>query len=136
LGFHSDLDNIVRKICLDHQAQATGYNDLVKGHVDKSAQPKQKKQKKIAKKNAPPPTKEKSSEPDIPLSTNAQVPDAPPSPRQTEPVPMASLVREEIPSQLHVSEEGEIPQSEPRASPAHDEPNSSVPPSAPDDQPQ
>ena len=24
LGFHSDLDQIVRKICLDHQAQVTG----------------------------------------------------------------------------------------------------------------
>ena len=33
-GFHSDLDQIVRKICLDHQAQATSYNDLVKGHID------------------------------------------------------------------------------------------------------
>ena len=24
LGFHSDLDQIVRKICLNHQAQVTG----------------------------------------------------------------------------------------------------------------
>jgi hypothetical protein len=52
LGFHSDLDQIIRKICLDHQAQVTGYNDLVKRHINPS---KQKKKKKIAKKNAPPP---------------------------------------------------------------------------------
>mgnify|MGYP000914700932 CR=1 FL=1 len=38
LGFHSDLDNIVRKICIEHQAQVTGYNDLVKGHIDPTAQ--------------------------------------------------------------------------------------------------
>ena len=37
LGFHSDLDNIVRKISLSHQAQAIGYNNHVKGHVDQSA---------------------------------------------------------------------------------------------------
>ena len=52
LGFHLDLDQIVRKICLDHQAKVTGYNNLVKGHIDPS---KQKKKKKIAKTNAPPP---------------------------------------------------------------------------------
>ena len=34
LGFNSDLDQIVCKVYLDHQAQATGYNDLVKGHID------------------------------------------------------------------------------------------------------
>ena len=51
LGFHSDLDQIVHKICLDHQAKVTGYNDLVKGHID----PSKKKKNKIAKKNAPPP---------------------------------------------------------------------------------
>ena len=45
LGFHSDLDQIVHKVFLDHQAQVTGYNDLVKGHIDQSKQ----------KKNAPPP---------------------------------------------------------------------------------
>ena len=38
LGFHLDLDNIVRKICIEHQAQVTGYNDLVKGHIDPTAQ--------------------------------------------------------------------------------------------------
>ena len=43
LGFHSDLDQIVWKIYLDHQAQATGYNDLVKGHIDLSTQMNQKK---------------------------------------------------------------------------------------------
>ena len=49
LCFHSDLDQIVHKICLDHQAKVTGCNDLVKGHIDPS-----KRKKKIAKKNAPP----------------------------------------------------------------------------------
>ena len=38
LGFHSVLDDIVRKICLEHQAQATSYNDLVNGHIDQTAQ--------------------------------------------------------------------------------------------------
>ena len=29
LGFHYDLDQIVRKVYLDHLAEVTGYNDLV-----------------------------------------------------------------------------------------------------------
>jgi hypothetical protein len=34
LHFHTDLDDIVRKICLEHQSKVTGYDDLVKGHID------------------------------------------------------------------------------------------------------
>ena len=60
LGFHSDLDDIVRKICNEHQAQATGYNDLVKGHIYQTAQQMQKRRKKTANKNAPPTTTEMS----------------------------------------------------------------------------
>jgi hypothetical protein len=133
LGFHSDLDQIIRKICLDHQAQVTGYNDLVKGHIDLS---KQKKMKKIAKKNVPPPPPpvaerqiEKSPERVIPSPSLEPAADEN-LPRPTESVPVASLVHEENPPQQNVSEEGEIPQSERQVSPAHDVPNNPVPPSA------
>ena len=54
LCFHTDLDKIVRKICDEHQAKVTGYNDLVKGHIDQVAQQKKKQRKRIAKKNVPP----------------------------------------------------------------------------------
>ena len=45
-----DLDEIVRKVCDEHQAKVTGYNDLVKGHIDQVAQQKKKQQKKTVKK--------------------------------------------------------------------------------------
>jgi hypothetical protein len=130
----SDLDQIVRKICLDHQAQVTGYNDLVKGHIDPS---KQKKKKKIATKNVPPPPppaaetqQEKSPEQAIPSPTLEPAANATTSPRPTEPVPVALPVHEENPPQKNVSEEGEIPRSERQASPAQEVPNVSVPHSA------
>jgi hypothetical protein len=42
LRFHTDLDEIVRKICDEHQAKVIGYDDLVKGHIDQVAQLKKK----------------------------------------------------------------------------------------------
>ena len=53
--------------------------------------------------------------------------DAPPSPRPTESVHVASPVRADIPTQQNVFEEGEIPHSEHQASPARAEPIVSVP---------
>ena len=89
----------------------TGYNDLVKGHIDPS---KENKKKKIEKKNAPPPTdaetqKENVPEQAIPWPTLEPVTDASTSPRPTETVLLASQAHEENPSQHQVSEEGEIP---------------------------
>ena len=55
-----DLDEIVRKVCDEHQAKVTGYNDLVKGHIDQVAQQKKKQHKKTAKKNVPHASTEKS----------------------------------------------------------------------------
>ena len=86
------------------------------------------------------PQKEKSPEPSISSQLTIQVTVAPPSQRPTELVPMASLGHADIPSQLHVSDEGEIPQSEPQASPTREEPHVSVPssiqPHIPEEQPQ
>ena len=106
LRFHTDLDEIVRTICNEHQAQVTGYNDLVKGHIDHVAKQNIKQRKKIAKKNVPPAPKEpspvrqdaqsqkeKSPEPAIPSPPPVKDSDAPPSPRPTESVPMASPAR-------------------------------------------
>ena len=131
LGFHSDLDDIVHNICNEHQAQVTSYNHLVKGHIDQVAQQKKKQRKETPKKSVPPaPTKnspdrpeaqsqkEKSPEPAITPQTPIKDSDAPPSPRPTESVPVASPAQADIPSEQNVSEEGEIPRSEPQASPA------------------
>jgi hypothetical protein len=60
LRFHMDLDEIVHNIYDEHQAKVTGYNDLVKGHIDQVAQQKKKQRKRIAKKSVPPALKEKS----------------------------------------------------------------------------
>lgn len=135
LRFHMDLDEIVRKIYDKHQAQVTSYNDLVKGHIDQVAQQKRKQRKKVVKKNAPPAMKEKSHEQPvaqsqkektpklvIPLEPTTKDSDAPPSPRPTESVPVASPARAKISSQWSVSEEGEIPRSGPQASLAHGAP--------------
>ena len=55
-------------------------------------------------------------------------------------MPVASPVHDNNPSQPHVSEEGEIPQSKHQASPTREVPNVLVPPLAhqptPDEQPQ
>jgi hypothetical protein len=141
LRFHTDLDEIVHKICDEHQAKVTGYNDLVKGHIDHVAKQKNKQRKKMAKKNVPPapkepspvrqvaqPQKEKSPELVIPSTSLAKDSDAPPSPRPTESVPVASPARADIPSQQTVSEEGEIPRTEPQATQAPEPPNVSAPP--------
>nr|XP_040251802.1 translation initiation factor IF-2-like [Aegilops tauschii subsp. strangulata] len=153
LRFQKDLDEIVRKICDEHQAQVTRYNDLVKGPIDQTAQQTERQRKRTAKKNIPhastekspdrPETvaqKEKSPEPAIPSQPPVKVSDAPHSPRPTESVPVASPVHDDVPSEPHVSKEGEIPQSEPQASPARVELRVSMPqtyqqPQVPEEQP-
>jgi hypothetical protein len=45
LRFHSDLDQMVQKICTDHQAKTTRYTELVQGDIDQTAQQIKKRKK-------------------------------------------------------------------------------------------
>ena len=88
----------------------TGYNDLVKVHIDPSKQ--KKKKKKTTNKNDHPPTdadapRENSPEREIPSPAHDPVTGATTSPRPTEPIPMAASVRPMSPINS-APEEGEL----------------------------
>jgi hypothetical protein len=55
LCFHSDLVQIVLKICTDHQAKTTRYTELVQGHIDQVVQQKKTKKRTARKNFVPPP---------------------------------------------------------------------------------
>ena len=98
-----DLGEIVCKICYEHQAKVTDYDDLVKGHVVQVAQQKKKHQKKIAKKNASPPLEADTQKEVSPMQASSSAPQEPvvhepSSPRPTEAVPVVNPAHDENPT--------------------------------------
>lgn len=136
LRFCLDLDQIVRNICTDHQAKTTRYTKLVKGHIDEAVQQKKKRKRAMKKNSIPPPlngkpvgpiveTQQKDFAPKPPIQQEPAVKDSVPEPstvakkvpqpRPSKDVPATSLVKDGFPLVKSVTEEGEIPQSEPNA---------------------